>query len=385
MNNNSAAKAVCVVANSGFTVLNFRRELISAFQAKGWTVWVICPKECNLMPGQDLHEKFSEIGVNFESCEMSRTGTNPIPDLKTCFDLYELFRKIRPVIVLNFTVKPVIYGSIAARFAGVPKTASNITGIGSILTAPTSGLKNRILSRVLFFLYRVSLRSNHSVFFQNPDDLELFASNKLVAVSRAVLLNGSGVDLNRFKPSEQTKSEHGRFLFIGRLLLDKGIHEFIKAAEILKAEFPEAEFSILGPVDEGKGGLSEDDVDALAKSGHVTFFPAADDVIPFLHKNDVLVLPSYREGTPRAVLEAMACGLAIVTTDAPGCRETVIDGENGYLVPVQSVNDLADAMERFLSDRELAGRMGKRSIKIAREKYDVQVVVGKVLSRLELN
>jgi glycosyltransferase involved in cell wall biosynthesis len=376
------SKSVVLIANSGFTIINFRSELIVKLVALNCHVLVLCPQECPLMLGRDIKSELSELGAYFHPINLNRSGINPFADLGLLFSLWKFLYTNSPDIVLNYTVKPTIYGSIAARLAGVKTISSNITGIGSILAGKT--LKNRSLAIILKSQYWVALRVNSIVFFQNPDDRDFFVLSGLTKKTRVKVINGSGINISQFyrKNLEPTKAS---FIFVGRLLRGKGIAEYINAAEILKAKYPEALFTILGDTDENPESLSEADVSRYNAQGIVNYCKATKDVRPALDQHQVLVLPSYREGTPRSVLEALAMSMAIVTTDAPGCRETVIDGVNGYLVDVGSVSQLVEAMERFILDPQLAELFGIKSRELACTKYNVEKVVDTILVELPLS
>ena len=376
------SKSVVLIANSGFTVINFRSELIVKLVALNCRVLVLCPQECPLMLERDIRSELTDLGAYFHPINLNRSGISPLEDLRLLFSLWRILSSSLPDIVLNYTIKPTIYGSIAAKLAGVKTISSNITGIGSILAGST--LKNRLLAKLLKIQYWAALRTNSIVFFQNPDDLNFFAASGLIRNTNVKVINGSGIDVSQFyrKNHEPTKAS---FIFVGRLLRGKGIAEYIKAAEVLKTKYPEALFTILGDIDENPESLSEADIRRFSERGIVNYCKAVKDVRPALDEHQVLVLPSYREGTPRAILEALAMSMAIVTTDAPGCRETVIDGVNGYLVDVGSVSQLVEAMERFILDPHLAKLFGVKSWELACTKYDVQKVVDTILMELPLS
>ena len=293
-------------------------------------------------------------------------------DVRTVRALTALYREIQPDVVLTYTIKPVIYGSLAARLAGVPRVCSMITGLG--YSFGTTTWRQRALNPIVRSLFRLALARNEIVFFQNPDDLRQFVESGLANDHQAVLVNGSGIDLAHFSVAPLPEGAPV-FLLSARLIWEKGVGEYVEAARTLKAEYPAARFRLLGPLDPNPAAVSRAQLDAWRAEGVIEYLGFADDVRPAIAAASVFVLPSsYREGTPRSVLEALAMGRAVITTDAPGCRETVKRGENGFLVPTKDSRALADAMETFLRDPGLVRRMGARSRAIAEEKYDVHLV-----------
>ena len=261
-------------------------------------------------------------------------------------------------------------------------TASLMSGLGYSFLG--GSVKQRIVSRLARFLYRLALPHNRSVFFQNPDDRELFIKLGLIRDhNQAVLINGSGVDLDQFKEAPLSIDSHV-FLLIGRLIKDKGIIEYVEAARNLKQRFPQARFQLLGRYESNPSAIKRQQVELWQRDGVIEYLGATMDVGPFLASANVFVLPSYREGTPLAVLEAMATGRPIITTDVPGCRQTVRNGENGFLVPAKDAAALAEAMERFILSPHLIPRMGRRSREIAVEKFDVIKVNAVILKTMGL-
>jgi glycosyltransferase involved in cell wall biosynthesis len=334
-------------------------------------------------PGND--DRFAQLirslGVRYHSIRLDRTGINPIRDLSYFMEMLNFFQQERPHVVFSYTAKPVIYGSLAAQLAGVPRIFSMVTGLGYVFAS--NQLKQRLLGIVVRRLYRLGLAVNRSIFFQNPDDIDLFTRWGLVTAKRVVMINGSGVNLEYYGLVPQVTSPP-IFLLIGRMLKDKGVQEFLNAAKRLKVSYPEAVFRLVGPHDDHPATVPWSHIQERIKTGMVEYFGETDDIRPFMAEASVYVLPSYREGTPRSVLEAMAMGRPVITTDVPGCRETVIDGENGFLVPVGDAGALADAMEHIILHPELLERMGKRGREIAEEKYDVRKVNAVILKTMGL-
>lgn len=356
-----------LVASFPDSILRFRGALIDALIAAGETVHVVAP---GLGAESAFRGQLVERGVICHSISLQRTGTNPLADAKVAVQLCLLMLRVRPDRVLAYTVKPVIYGMIAAKLVRVPKRYALITGLGYAFQG--GGERGGIQSLVKR-LYAFALRGVEKVFFQNPDDEQLFREAGLISGSHlSCVLNGSGVDVNAYQFTELPLAP--RFLLIGRLLGDKGIREYAEAARRVRERHPHVAFGVVGWIDENPDSISERELDSWVRAGVIEFYGRLEDVRPAISNCTVYVLPSYREGTPRTVLEAMAMGRAIITTDAPGCRETVVDGVNGVLVPVKAVGELAEAMMRFIEDPDLAKRMGRQSRQIAEERYDVHRV-----------
>ena len=357
---------ILVVGGIARSLVNFRGPLLKAMVEAGHKVVAAAGAESD-----DVSAELKKLGVRFCQIPLARAGLNPLGDLKTLLALRALIRREKPDCVLAYTAKPVIYGNLAAR--GVPGTRvySMITGLGYGFGA--HNLRQRITGQLVQTLYRAALKNTSGVFFQNPDDRDEFLTRGLLALDAPVtLINGSGVDLDWYAP--QPLPQEPRFLLIARLLADKGIREYVAAARILKKRYPQAQFRIAGNIDANPLSISAEELAAWQAEGVIEYLGRLDDVRPALADTQVYVLPSYREGTPRTVLEAMAMGRPIITTDAPGCRETVVEGENGFLVPIKDAEALAVAMERFILEPALATRMGNASLQLARSKYDVHKV-----------
>ena len=357
------------------SVLNFRGKLLEAIHAKGFEIHICAP---DLNEFSDELNQLQNLGYHVHSVPMQRTGTNPIQDLKTLLALVALMRQIQPDYVLSYTIKPVIYGTLAAWIAGVPNKFALITGLGYAFQNVESG-KRSIFQKLVHGLYAQALKHANKVFFQNPDDLKLFRDMHLLDAKKpAVVVNGSGVNVQDFDVMPLPENNEGEakasFLLIARLLGDKGVREYAQAAGIVKEKNPEAEFHLVGWIDDNPSAISQAELDAWVADKTVNYWGKLSDVRPAIQASSIYVLPSYREGTPRTVLEAMAMGRAIITTDAPGCRETVINGQNGYLVAVKSVDDLVQVMQYFIEDPKLIRYMGQRSREIALNKYDVHQV-----------
>lgn len=359
--------SIILVSSYSDSVLAFRGGLVEALVRARFRVRVVTPGGGAV---RALAEWACRQGIEVHDVPLQRAGLNPISDLIYLFRLYRYISRFSPVITLPYTIKPVIYGTIAAWLARVPRRHALITGLGYAFIGTRRGVVGFLAER----LYRFALTRAHKVYFQNPDDERLFRQRGILPPSvPSVVINGSGVDVGRYTFQPVAKGVQ-TFLMISRLLGDKGVREFAAAAFRIKTFAPSVRFQLVGWIDVNPDAIAQAELDEWIADGTLEFLGKLDDVRPAIADSTVYVLPSYREGTPRTVLEAMAMGRAIITTDAPGCRETVVDGENGFLVPVKSVDALSEAMLKFIEDPTLAPRMGKRSREIAEEKYDVHKI-----------
>jgi glycosyltransferase involved in cell wall biosynthesis len=371
-----------LIASFADSVLHFRGPLIDALQARGFVVHVAAP---DLAQGSTMRMQLQARGVMVHDIPLQRTGMNPVADLRTLCHLKRLIRTIRPDITLAYTIKPVIYGSLAARLARVPRRYALITGLGYAFTGDDSndGSRRGLLRSLAQRLYRLALGGVHKVLFQNPDDEALFRKlDILPSATPSFVVNGSGVDVAAYSVTPLPTSPS--FLLIGRLLGDKGVREYVEAARRIHAMHPQVRFTLVGWIDENPDAITQQELAQWIAEGTLEFAGRLSDVRPAIAACSVYVLPSYREGTPRTVLEAMAMGRAVITTDAPGCRETVTDGDNGFLVPVKSVDALVAAMCRFIDEPALMERMGRRSREIAECKYDVHKVNQSMLVQMDI-
>ncbi len=367
---------VAVLGSLPESLINFRGPLLKAMVDAGHEVHALAPPA-----DSHLIAQLSALGVRYHAVPLARTSLNPLQDLRSLLFLRSLFRSIRPNCLLAYTIKPVIYGCLAARWAGVYRCYPMITGLGYTFTA--TGLRGCIVGTVARGLYRLALRGSARVFFQNPDDMQLFLKLRLVArPEQAVLINGTGVDLEHFAPVALPKIPS--FLMIARLLRDKGVVEYVEAARMVKAEYPQARFLLVGWIDENPAAISQKDLDGWIREGVIEYLGRLEDVRSAIASCNVYVLPSYHEGMPRTVLEAMAMSRPIITTDRPGCRETVVDGENGFLVPAKNAAALAEAMVRFIESSDQVSVMGSASRRIAESRFDVREVNTVILRTMGL-
>lgn len=352
-----------LVSPKNRTAYNFRGDLIKRIISCGYEVIVTGPNRVDV-------EKIEALGAHFVEIPMNKNGVNPKEDLKYQKALYELFKKEKPDVVLGYTSKPVIYGSIAAKKAGVPHKVAMITGLGYAFTAQTK--KAKAIRAVMSVLYKKALNCADTVIFQNPDDREQFVSSGLVKSEKCRVVNGSGVNTNRFSVADYP--DKITFFMLSRVMYSKGIREYLRACELVKEKHPEVRFMLLGACENIQDSLSKEDLAPYVEKGIIEHFGETDRVEDYYKQCSVYVLPSYREGTPRTVLEAMSMGRAIITTDAPGCRETVIDGKTGFLVPVKNAEAVAEKMTEFIENPELIKTLGAASAEYAREKFSVDKV-----------
>lgn len=360
------------------SLLNFRGPLICDVLAAGHRVSVGAP---DVTP--DLRARLEAMGAEVHDTPLQRTGTGILADLRYGMALRRLIARTHPDIVLTYTIKPNIWGAFAARSAGVPVVAM-VTGLGYAFTnSGTTSLRQRLVRGVARLLYRVATSCNFRVIFQNPDDRDDFcAAGCLADVSKIGMVNGSGVDMAYY--ARKPLPEEPVFLMIARLLRNKGVHEYAEASLKLLQQHSNVRCFLAGPFDEGPDGISKVDLDRWVAGG-LEYLGPLDDVRPAFARARVYVLPSYREGTPRSVLEAMSMGRAVITTDAPGCRETVRDGIEGCLVPVRDSQALAVAMQRMLEDPRQTEAMAEAAFRRASEKYDVHAVNRQMMSLLGLS
>lgn len=356
------------------TVYNFRGDLIKAIIARGYEVLVTGPDQTDV-------DKIEALGARFVEIPMNKTGTSILGDLKYCKRLKALMKEEKPDVTLGYTVKPVIYGAIAAHRAKVRSINGMITGGGYTFTAKT--MKAKVLGVIVRTLYKLGLRRTDHIIFQNTDDLNEFCDRKLAKREKCSIVNGSGVNMAHFAPAPLP--EQPAFFMLSRLLKSKGVQEYLQAARTVKAEYPDASFYLLGKYETAmQDAVPKETVEQYIKDGIIERFEETSDVRPYYEKCSVYVLPSYREGTPRTVLEAMAMGRPVITTDTNGCRETVTDGKTGYLVPVGDAKTLAERMKAFLLDPALAAQMGKESLALCRDKFEVGRVNAEMLKIMNL-
>lgn len=362
---------IAIVINTSWNIFNFRYSLIKALLADGHEVIAIAPHDA-------YSQRLVEAGCLFVPVAMEK-GTNPFTDLRLTWRLYQTYQRIKPDVVLHYTIKPNIYGAVAAHYANIP-AINNVSGLGTVF------IVKDFISAIAVKLYKFSFRYPAKIFFQNEDDRILFLRHNLVAPAKTDVLPGSGIDLQRFTPATSFKRQQPfTFLMIARVLYEKGIIEYIEACRLVNGKHPNVKCQLLGLVDErSRSGIKKEKLDEWLASGVIDYLGITDDVAPVIAQADCVVLPSYREGTPRTLLEAAAMGKPLIATNVPGCREVVQDGVNGLLCRVRSAEDLAAKMLHMLTvPNQRLQEMGKQSRAIAESRFNDRFVIEKYLKAIE--
>jgi len=361
-------KRVLLIASFAGSLIGFRGDFIKYLIKNGFDVFTAAPgyTEENL-------EKLNAMGATPVEFNLQRTGLNPMKDFKSILELKSIMIDHKIDLVFPYTVKPVIYGSMAANSCKIP-VISLITGLGYAFTGLTA--KARLLQRFNETLYKLSIRKNKVIVFQNKDDHQLFLDRKVISKKQKVaFVSGSGVNLNQFTFKEKKPRSKVTFLLVARLIKEKGIALYMDAAKLLKAKYPNAEFHLIGAPETSPSAISEDELNDLNEKGIIVFHGKQRNIEEHLHNNDVFVLPSYyREGLPRTTLEACACGNPIITTDSVGCRESVKEGVNGFLIEPQNLDALVKPMEFFITNPDKIKEMGIASRNYAKERFDVNII-----------
>lgn len=356
---------IAIVVNTAWNIYNFRLGLIKHLLQQGHEVVAIAPAD-------DYVSKITETGCQFVALKnLSRKGTNPIYDLQLAREFYQIFKRKKIDIALLYTIKPNIYASLGGYWAGT-KTVASVTGLGYAFLS--DGLVNKIVKR----LYKFAFSKSNKVVFQNGDDLKLFVESGWAEESKTQIIHGSGINTTIFKPEIVEKEENTvDFLFIGRLLFDKGIREYMTASEKIASQYSNTKFWILGAFDEGNpSGISKNYLDNWMKNPQMTYFGVTDDTRPYITKADVIVLPSYREGLPRVNLEGMSMSKPLLSTNVTGCRDTVDDGINGFLVKVKDSEDLASGMTKLIElGTARRNEMGKKGRTKVLGEFDEKIVI----------
>ena len=356
---------ILVISPKNKTVFNFRGDLIKDMIAKGNEVYVTGPNK-------DFVEDIMALGIKeFIEVPLVKDNTSITGDFTYLKNLKKVMKRVQPELVFEYTIKPVIYGSLAARACGIKRIYPMVTGLGRVYASES--LKTKAVRMVTKILYKTAFLGCSKVIFQNPDDVQEFVDGHYLPSNKCVVVNGSGVNMQRFYRSDIP--EKPVFLMVSRIIKEKGILEFAKAAREVKKKVPEARFIILGGYDNSIGALKEDDIREYIEDGSIELPGEVKDPVSFYAQASVFVLPSYyREGLPRTILEGMSCGRPIITTDWTGCREPIKDGENGYLVPIKNSKELAKRMYQLATNRELVLRMSDMAYKTCKENYAVEIV-----------
>lgn len=361
---------IIFAANSAWNLLNFRVSLIRTLISSGYEVVALAPSDSYV-------NQLVALGCKFIPLNMDNQGADPGKDFLLFIRFLKILRSERPNIFLAYTIKPNIYGSLAANLLGIP-VINNITGLGSIF------ISNSWLVMVVKVLYKFSLHASKKIFFQNNDDLVMFISHGLIDESRCDLLPGSGIDLKKFVASFLPRNDSVQFLLVSRMLWDKGVGEFVEAARLLKQRKRNIDCCLLGFLDvKNPSAISRSQMNLWVQAGWVRYLGVSSDVSKEISFADCVVLPSYREGAPRSLLEAAALGRPIIATDVAGCRDVVDDGQTGFLCNVKDAFDLAEKMEQFANlshlDRSLMGQRGRKKVEL---QFDERIVITKYLDAI---
>ena len=364
---------VLVLANSFWNLYNFRSGIISALLSSGYEVFAVAPRD-------EYLQQVKELGCQVRTISIDSKGINPIKDLLTVFQLFRIVIRERPNLCLLYTPKPNIYGSCVAALFGCAYI-NNISGLGSTF------IQGGWLKWFVACLYKLSLSNSSRVFFQNKDDLDLFLCFGLIKSEQSGLLPGSGVDLDRYKPENKIfkKREIFSFILIARMLRDKGVVEYVEAAGIVQETFKDIKFKLLGPLGvDNPSAITQAEMEHWLRSGNVKYLGSTDDVRPFIACSTCVVLPSYREGTARTLLEAAAMGKPIITTDVPGCSNVVEDGKTGFLCQARNPKDLAQKMIKMIELSSLErNNMGVLARQKMQREYSVTTVVDSYMKEIE--
>jgi len=355
---------IILFANTDWYLYNFRLSLANDLRARGHEVILVSPYG-------DFQELLKRDGFRWIRFDLSRQSINPFGELVAILRLIRLYQKIHPDIVHHFTIKPVIYGSIAAHISGIKGIINSITGLGHLFI--NTDRATRLLRTIASRLYRMNLYGTQ-VIFENPEDRDTFIEKRLIRAQQSHLILGTGVDVDKYRPTHKS-NEVPVVLFSSRMLVTKGLLEYIEAARTLKERGLKARFAIAGKTDPGNpASIPEEQIEAWKQSETIEWWGWQDDMPSALARADIFCLPSYREGVPNALLEAAASGLSIVTTDVPGCRDVVTNGVNGWLVPVKNADALANALETLITNPELRRKMGNAGREIAMNQFSMAKV-----------
>ena len=370
---------IMIIGGAPRSLILFRGNLIREWIELGFKVIAMAAPAKN-----DLLEEISNLGVKYISIPIERDRMNFINDLGLIFKLRKIIKVEKPEYIFAYTVKPIIYSALAGKVYKEIEFYFMISGLGFAFTGES--VKQKLIRLIITFLYRIALKRSRVIFFQNQDDLEVFHNLQIMPRDKkAVVINGSGVDTGYYYFSEYQPRQEVSFLLIARLINSKGIKNYVEAARMVKEKHHHAIFHLIGHMNDSPDAIVQNDLDAWQAEGVIDYLGYQADVRPSIMAAAVYVLPSYREGMPRSVLEAMSMGRPVITTDVPGCRETVIEGVNGYLVPVKNSAALAEAMERFILEPGLINTMGLASRKIAETKFDVHTVNKTILAAMGIS
>lgn len=373
---NQSRKKIVIVSNTSWFIHNFLLSFMKQLQKNNFEIVALAPRD-------EWSDRFNSLNVSYIEIPIQRQGLNPVTEIRLLMRFYKIYKQEQPDFIFHTTIKPVIFGSFAARRASVKIVLNMIPGLGYVFTGNT--FVNKLLRPVVKLLYKSALVNSYRVYFQNPEDRTYFVEHHLVSADKTEITYGLGVDLNHFQYTPM-REKNGKcvFLLVARMLRDKGVCEFVEAAKAIKKIFPHAVFQLLGRIDSGNPNhIKKEIIDEWVKAGHIQYLGEVNDVRDIVANADVVVLPSYyREGIPNSLMEAMAIGRPIITTDMPGCRETIVNNTNGILIPPKNSKALIDAMRLLIEQPELRIEMGKRGREIAVDRFNVDRVNSMILSAM---
>lgn len=362
---------ICFVANTAWSIYNFRRGLLNTLIENGYQVFIVAPRD-------EEFDNLESLGCCVIHVDMEPRGVNPIKDLALIFNLLKIYKEIDPFLIFHYTIKPNIYGSIAARLVGVNSVAVT-TGLGYTF------LNNNLIAKVARVLYRFSFKFPKEVWFLNKDDMSVFCEMGMIEINKARLLPSEGVNTYFYRPTEIVLNEDVVFLLIARMLWDKGVGEYVEAAKLVKERFPKVRFQLLGACGVANPSVIErEQVADWESKGIVEYLGTTDDVRPYISAADCIVLPSYREGVPRTLLEAASMAKPLIATDVPGCRDVIVNGITGFLCEVKNASALADTCIRFINcsgeEREALGLAGRKYVSCT---YDEKIIIKQYLDLIK--
>ena len=367
-------KKICIVATNGTSLVNFRGSFISELVSKNYDV------ECvSIEPYEEIGEKIEQLGARYTQVAGDRVGIGVFSGLRMIYEYKKMFNEKKPDVCFLYMSKPIAFGGIAASMCKIKHINILINGLENAYYR--TGIKDFVVRCVMSTAYKFVSKRSDNVFFQNHDDMEYFKTHHILTKDNACVVGGSGVDMEYFKKSELPKQPV--VLMVARLLWSKGIREFLAAVSLVKKKHPDTKVLLVGGLDYNDEALKEEELNRYIASTDIEYCGYAHDVRPFLDRCSIFVLPSYHEGLPRCVIEAMSVGRPIVTTDVPGCRETVIEGENGFLVPAKDYVLLSESILRLVEDKELREKMASASYELCKKKFEVNLVNSEMLTNIE--
>jgi len=363
---------IAIVLNTSWNIYNFRLGLVRALIENGHEVHAVAPHD-------EYSDKLVDVGCVYHPVKMDSRGVNPIKDFALTIELYKIYKKIQPEVILHYTIKPNIYGTFAASLLNIP-VVNNVCGLG------TAFLQKNLVSFVAIGLYKLAFRTPRKIFFQNNDDKEFFEKKGIVKENQSEVIPGSGIDISRFIPEKKKKSKQKKFTFllVSRLIYDKGIVEYVEAVKHLRENGVDAEFQLLGAKDPiHRRGISEEIINEWVRNNSIDYLGSTKDVRPFIENANCIVLPSYREGTPRTLLEAASLEKPIVASKVAGCTNIVEDEHNGLLCEVMNASDLASKMDQMMNlSEEKRMEMGKNGRSLVKSKFKEEFVIDKYLDTI---